>query len=63
MGHRADTYILPKKQQMATNIGISNTKLRITAIIAVSALGVFAPLMLIVKHSVSSETRPDQTDS
>ena len=44
----------------ATNIGISNTKLRITAEIAVNALGEIAPLMLIVQHSVSSEKRPDQ---
>ena len=51
----------PINQPRATNIGISNTKLRITAVIAVNALGKFAPLMLIVKHSVSSEKRPDQT--
>lgn len=51
----------PTDQQRATNIGISNTKLRITAVIAVNAVGKFAPLMLIIKHSVSSEARPDQT--
>lgn len=51
----------PANQQRATNIGISNTKLRITAVIAVNAAGVFAPLMLILKHSVSSEKCPDQT--
>ena len=51
----------PINQPRATNIGISNAKLRITAVIAVNALGEFAPLMLIVKHSVSSEKRPDQT--
>ena len=51
----------PINQGRATNIGISNTKLRITAVIAVNAEGTFAPLMLIIKHSVSSETRPDQT--
>ena len=45
----------PGNQQRATNIGISNDKLRITAVIAVNALGEFAPLMLIVKHSASSE--------
>ena len=50
----------PKDQQRATNIGISNTKQRITAVIAVNGVGQFAPLMLIIKHSVSSETRPDQ---
>ena len=51
----------PSNQQRATNIGISNTKLRITAIIAVNAEGIFTPLMIIIKHSVSSEKRPDQT--
>lgn len=51
----------PGNQQRATNIGISNDKVRITAVIAVNALGVIAPLMLIVKHSVSSEIKPDQT--
>ena len=51
----------PGNQQRASNIGISNTKLRITAVIAVNALGEFAPLMLIIKHSVSSEKRPDQS--
>ena len=51
----------PKNQPRATNIGISNSKLRITAVIAVNAVGEFAPLMLIIKHSVSSEKRPDQT--
>ena len=52
----------PKNQQRATNIGISNSKMRITAAIAVNGEGRFAPLMLIVKHSASSEKRPDQTD-
>ena len=51
----------PINQKRATNIGISNTKLRITAVIAVSAEGTFAPLMIIIKHSVSSEAKPDQT--
>ena len=51
----------PGDQKRATNIGISNEKMRITAVIAVSAAGDFAPLMLILKHSVSSETRPDQS--
>ena len=51
----------PSDQQRATKIGISNTKLRITAVIAVNAVGDFAPLMLILKHSVSSEKRSDQT--
>ena len=50
----------PINQTRATNIGISNTKLRITAVNAVHAVGEFAPLMLIVKHSVNSEKRPDQ---
>ena len=51
----------PGNQQRATNIGISNDKVRITAVIAVNAIGEFAPLMLIVKHSASSELKPDQT--
>lgn len=51
----------PGDQQRATNLGISNDKLRITAVIAVNGNGIFAPLMLIIKHSVSSEVRPDQT--
>ena len=45
----------PINQQRATNIGITDTKVRITAVITVSAAGHFAPLMLILKHSVSSE--------
>lgn len=51
----------PSDQRRATNIGISNNKLRITAVIAVNGLGHFAPLMLIIKHSQSSEAKPDQT--
>ena len=45
----------PGNQQRASSIGISNSKLRIMAVIAVNAIGEFAPLMMIVKHSVSSE--------
>ena len=45
----------PGNQQRASNIGISNSKLRITSVIAVNAIGEFAPLMMIVKHSVSSK--------
>ena len=52
---------VPHDQQRAANIGIPNTKLRITAVICVNGLGDFAPLMFIIKHSVSSETRPDQS--
>lgn len=51
----------PGDQKRATNIGINNDKLRITAVIAVSGVGWFAPLMMIIKHSVSSEIKPDQT--
>ena len=36
--------------------------MRITAVIAVNGEGCFAPLMSVVKHSASSEKRPDQTD-
>ena len=38
-----------------------NEKMRITAIVAVTGLGIFAPLMMIIKHSTSSEAKPDQT--
>ena len=48
-------------QQQASNIGIPNTKLRITAVIAVNGIGEFAPLMFIKKLSVSSESKPDQS--
>lgn len=48
-------------QQRASNIGIPNTKLRITAVLAVNGIGQFAPLMFIIKHSVSSESKPDQS--
>ena len=51
----------PRDQQRASQIGISNTKLRITAVITVNAAGAFAPLMIIIKHSVSSAIKPDQT--
>jgi DDE superfamily endonuclease len=51
----------PGNQRRAINIGISNTKSRITAVIAVNGVGEFAPLMLIIKHSQSSEAKPDQT--
>jgi DDE superfamily endonuclease len=51
----------PGDQKRATNIGINNDKLRITAVIAVNGVGWFAPLMLIIKHSVSSELKPDQS--
>ena len=52
---------VPKNQQRASNLGIANTKLRITAVITVGANGDFAPLMIIIKHSVLSLARPDQS--
>lgn len=52
---------VPGDQQRASNLGIANTKLRITAVITVGANGDFAPLMIIIKHSISSLTRPDQS--
>ena len=56
------TYLyVPSNQQRASNLGIANTKLRITAVITVGANGDFAPVMMIIKHSVSSLTRPDQS--
>ena len=51
----------PKDQSRATHVGVSDAKVRITATIAVNSLGYFAPTMFIIKHSVSSEKRPDQT--
>lgn len=35
--------------------------LRITAVVAVSGNGEFVPLFIIIKHSVSSDDRPDQS--
>ena len=52
---------VPADQQRASNIGIPNTKLRITAVLTVNGLGEFAPIMFIIKHSVSSENKPDQS--
>ena len=51
----------PPDQQRAQNIGIPNTMLRITAVVAVSGNGEFVSLFIIIKHSVSSEERPDQS--
>ena len=51
----------PPDQNRAQNIGVPNTKLRITAVVAVSGNGDFAPLFIIIKHSVSSADRPDQS--
>lgn len=52
---------VPTDQSRAKNIGISNMKLRITAVVSVFANGQFAPLMIIIKHSISSLERPDQS--
>ena len=52
----------PPDQSRAQNIGIPNTKLRITAAVAVSGNGNFVPLFIIIKHSVSSADRPDQSN-
>ena len=41
-------------------MGDSNTKLRLTAGIAVSGVGKFVPFYIIVRHSVSSDAWPDQ---
>ena len=51
----------PPDQNRAQNIGVPNTKLRITAVVAVSGNGDFVPLFIIIKHSVSSAERPDQS--
>ena len=52
----------PPDQSRAQNRGIPNTMLRITAVVAVSGNGQFVPLFIIIKHSVSSADRPDQTN-
>ena len=39
----------------------SNTKQRITVAVMANALGKFAPLFIILRHSESSEESPDQT--
>lgn len=49
------------EQKRATNTGINNDKLRIAAVIAVNGVGWFAPLLLIIKHTVTSKIKPDQT--
>ena len=51
----------PPDQCRAQNIGIPNTMLRITAVVAVTGNGEFLPLFIIIKHSASSEDRPDQS--
>lgn len=51
---------IPANQSRANQLGDSNAKLRITAGITVSGQGKFAPLFIIIKHSVSSDARPDQ---
>ena len=51
----------PPDQSRAQHLGIPNTKLRITAVVAVSGRGNFVPLFIIIKHSVSSADRPDQS--
>lgn len=55
-----DKMCVPPDQSRAQNIGIPNDKLRITAVVAVFGTGEFAPLFLIIKHSVSSQEKPDQ---
>ena len=52
----------PPDQSRAQNLGVPNTKLRITAVVAVSGNGDFVPLFIIIKHSVSSADRPDQSN-
>lgn len=52
---------VPVDQSRAQNIGVPNMKLRITAVVGVFGTGDFAPLFIIIKHSVSSLERPDQS--
>ena len=56
-----DKMYIPPDQARAQNIGVPNDKLRITAVVAVFGTGEFAPLFLIIKHSVSSQEKPDQS--
>jgi hypothetical protein len=56
-----DKMFIPPDQARAQNIGVPNDKLRITAVVAVFGTGEFAPLFLIIKHSVSSLEEPDQS--
>jgi DDE superfamily endonuclease len=56
-----DKMYIPPDQSRAQNIGVANDKLRITAVVAVFGTGDFAPLFLIIKHSVSSQEKPDQS--
>lgn len=51
----------PPDQNRLQHIGIPNIKLCITAVVTVSGNGDFAPLLIIIKHSISSEERPDQS--
>ena len=51
----------PRDQDRATHTGVSDSKVRITATIAVNSEDSFAPTIFIIKHSVSSEEKPDQT--
>ena len=59
---RPEHIYYPNDQSRAQNIGVPNMKLRITAVIAVFATEDFAPLFIIIKHSVSSVQRPDQSN-
>ena len=51
----------PPDQNRAQHIGIPNIKLQIKAVVTVSGNGDFAPLLIIIKHSISSLIRPDQS--
>ena len=47
--------------QRASTAGGGDAKLRITAAVAGNNAGKFAPLFMILKHSKSSQEKPDQT--
>ena len=51
----------PPDQNRTQNLGSPNTKLRITAVVAVSGNGDIVPLFINIKHSDSSADRPDQS--
>jgi len=50
-----------KQAQRASTAGGGDAKLRITAAVAGNNAGKFAPLFMILKHSKSSQERPDQS--
>jgi hypothetical protein len=52
---------IPKQLSRATGIYKTSDRFRITGVVTALANGNQMPLMLIIKHSISSKERPDQT--